>query len=319
MVFHKIDTEEISDIFVAPCFINGLEAYDGEINLGVEENMISNEFVVKLCSDHEFVCKMGKISRNKRKQLENYKLTYSDMGPLMSTGTPLTQEKAEREALAISIYERYSLLEDERPVIETMAYSDKYNKILDEICLDKMKLDGMRKKEEDAIIKIKGEAFIEKEDPKAFVIPICLEGKINLNALADTGSDINAEPMGLLSDVLCQVGVTTIIAKVLILDMPVNRDTLILVGRGFLCTCGSILNTIDNITSTFDRICHQTFRAAKTSLDNAESDNDDEEEYVIQRNKFGASIYEPKPARYLNCNDLLDQSLALQEVLNLFR
>ncbi|GKG33712.1 hypothetical protein Tco_0433871, partial [Tanacetum coccineum] len=103
----------------------------------------------------------------------------------MSTGKPLTQEEAEREALAISICERYSLLEEERPVIETMAYSDKYKKILDGICLDKMKLDGMNKEEEEAIIKIKGEALIEKDDPGAFVIPIRLEGKINLNALAD--------------------------------------------------------------------------------------------------------------------------------------
>ncbi|GJW67739.1 hypothetical protein Tco_0122163 [Tanacetum coccineum] len=236
-----MDTEEISDRFVAPYFVNGLEAYDVEINLGVEENMISNEFVVKLCLDHEvkrgnkvvkkeliialrveiyfvkfiinpqednvepgvvfgrsflrltkaiadfgnetntiylkldpflFVCKMGKSSRNKRKKLENYKLTYYDMGPSMSTGKPLTQEEAEREVLAISICERYSLLEEERPIIKTMAYSDKYKKILDGICLDKMKLDGMNKDDEEAIIKIKGEMLIEKDDLGAFVIPI---------------------------------------------------------------------------------------------------------------------------------------------------
>ncbi|GJW48572.1 hypothetical protein Tco_0080218 [Tanacetum coccineum] len=53
MVFHKMDTEEISDRFVAPCFVNGLEAYDGEINLGVEENLISNEYAVKLCLKHK--------------------------------------------------------------------------------------------------------------------------------------------------------------------------------------------------------------------------------------------------------------------------
>ncbi|GJX09858.1 hypothetical protein Tco_0199717 [Tanacetum coccineum] len=200
-----------------------------------------------------------------------------------------------------------------------MAYSDKYKKILDGICLDKMKLDGMNKEEEEAIIKIKGEALIEKDDPGAFVILIRLEGKINLSALADTGSDINAEPMGLSKDVLCQVGVTTIIAKFLILDMPINRDTPILVGRGFLHTCGGILNTIDCIASTFDGICHQTFRAAKTSLDTSESDSDDEEEYAFQRNKFKAPIYEPKPSRYLNCSDPLYRSLALQEVLNPFR
>ncbi|GKA30762.1 hypothetical protein Tco_0717067 [Tanacetum coccineum] len=375
MFFHKMDTEEVSDRYVAPCFVNGLEAYDGEINLGVEENMISNEFAAKLCLEHEvkrghkvvkkeliialrgeiyfikFIInpkeddvELGVVLRRsfmrltkgitdfengtitiypeldpflfvcKRKQLENYKLTYSDMGPSMSTRIPFTREEAEREALAISICERYSLLEEERPVIKTIAYSDKYKKILDGIC------------------------------------------KINLNALANTGLDINvmpyhvykelgreevqnvkkeitmlnhskAEPMGLLRDVLCQaelqksaqVGVTTIIAKFLILDMPIDRDTPILVGRGFLHTCSSILNMIDRITSTFDGIYHQTFRAAKTSLDTTESDSDDDDEYAIQRNKFGASIYGPKPAKYLNYHDPLDRSIALPEVLNPFR
>nr|GFB81081.1 hypothetical protein [Tanacetum cinerariifolium] len=125
--------------------------------------------------------------------------------------------------------------------------------------------------------------------------------------------------MGILSNVLCQVGITTIIANFLILDMPIDRDTLMLVGRGFLHTCSGIVNMIENITSTFDGICHPTFRVAKTRLDSVESDNDDEEEYEFQRNKFKALIYGPKPAMYLNCSNLLDYSLALQEVMNPFR
>ncbi|GJX15241.1 reverse transcriptase domain-containing protein, partial [Tanacetum coccineum] len=44
MVFHQMEIEEVSDRFMAPCFVNRLEAYDGEINLGVEENTISNEY-----------------------------------------------------------------------------------------------------------------------------------------------------------------------------------------------------------------------------------------------------------------------------------
>ncbi|GJY97524.1 hypothetical protein Tco_0514434 [Tanacetum coccineum] len=55
MVFHQMDTEEVSDRFVAPCFVNGMEAYDGEINLEVEENMISNKYAVKFCLEHEFI------------------------------------------------------------------------------------------------------------------------------------------------------------------------------------------------------------------------------------------------------------------------
>ncbi|GKD97775.1 hypothetical protein Tco_1381672, partial [Tanacetum coccineum] len=53
MVFYQMDTEEVSDRFAVLCFVNGLQAYDGGINLGVEENMISNEYAVKLCLEHE--------------------------------------------------------------------------------------------------------------------------------------------------------------------------------------------------------------------------------------------------------------------------
>ncbi|GKD90411.1 hypothetical protein Tco_1365918 [Tanacetum coccineum] len=108
-----------------------------------------------------------------------------------------------------------------------------------------------------------------------------------------------AEPIGALKDIMCQVGATTIIAKFLILDMSVDRDARILVGRGFKYTCGSILNTRDSITSTFDGVGHQTFHAAKTSLNTKESDSDDED-YDNQRNSFRAPMYRPKPAKYLN-------------------
>nr|GEU51408.1 hypothetical protein [Tanacetum cinerariifolium] len=225
-----------------------------------------------------FICKMGKSKRNKKKALKSFHLSYSDMGPSLSNRKPLTHEEAAQEALL-----------------------DKYKKILDGIVMDKIKLDGeIKKKEEEAITQVKGEALKEKEDPRAFVILIRLEAKIDLNALVDTG-------------------VTTIIAKFLILDMPIDRDVPILVGRGFLYTCGSIVNTRDMITSTFDGVSHQTFHAAKTSLNTKESDSDDEEDYGIQRSNFRAPIYGPKPAKYLNCKYLIDQTLELQEVLNPFR
>ncbi|GKA75678.1 uncharacterized mitochondrial protein-like protein [Tanacetum coccineum] len=109
------------------------------------------------------------------------------------------------------------------------------------------------KEEEEAVKRIKGEALKEKDDPGAFIFPIRLEGHVNKNALADTGSDINimpcriyeqlgreemkkvdtgitminhtqAEAMGILTNVLCQLGVTTLIATFLILDIPIDHD-----------------------------------------------------------------------------------------------
>ncbi|GJU42494.1 hypothetical protein Tco_1195451 [Tanacetum coccineum] len=260
-----METEEVSDRFVAPCFVNGLEAYDGEINLGVEENMISNKYAVKLCLEHEvkrgnkvvkkelivalrgeiyfvkfiinpeeddveteiifgrsflrmtkaitdfedhlldfniddvglppFVWKIGKNSRNKKRAMENLNFFHQDVGTSSSAGGHLTQEVVAKEAIAIRMSRKFALLEEERPIIETMDYNDKYKKILEEVWKDKVELDGkIVKEEEGAVKRIKGEALKEKDNPGAFIFPIRLKGQVNKNALADTGSDINTMP-----------------------------------------------------------------------------------------------------------------------------
>nr|GEV20981.1 hypothetical protein [Tanacetum cinerariifolium] len=387
--FYKMEIDEISERYIAPYFVNGFEAYDGEINLAFDENLISNEFVIKLYLDYEmkkgkklvkkelivalrgelyfmkfiinpeeddfepgvilgrsfmrlakevvdfgngfreelppFVCNMRKSSRNKKRATENLNLLYQDIGPSSSARGHLTQKEAAKEALAIRISQKFALLEEERHVIETMAYNDKYKKILDEIWKDKVELDEKTVKEEDdAVKRIKGGALKEKDDPGAFIFPIRLKEKVNENALANTGgitmiNHTQAKAMGKLSNVLCQVGVTTIIAKFLILDIQIDRDALIVVCRGFLYTMGSILNTPERLFSTFDEVCHQTFQAARFDvLRTAESDSDDEEEYVIKRNKFRAPIYSLKPAPYLNYTNPEDRSSAIQTVTNPF-
>nr|GFC98499.1 hypothetical protein [Tanacetum cinerariifolium] len=56
--FYRMETDEIIERYIAPCFVNGLEAYDGEINLEFDENLISNEYAAKLCLDYKL--KKGK-------------------------------------------------------------------------------------------------------------------------------------------------------------------------------------------------------------------------------------------------------------------
>ncbi|GKE81237.1 hypothetical protein Tco_1551237 [Tanacetum coccineum] len=60
--FYRMETDKISERYIAQCFVNGLEAFDGEINLAFDENLISNDenlisnvFAVKLCLDYEFI------------------------------------------------------------------------------------------------------------------------------------------------------------------------------------------------------------------------------------------------------------------------
>ncbi|GKE59924.1 DNA-directed DNA polymerase [Tanacetum coccineum] len=211
-------------------------------------------------------------------------------------------------------------------------FSDQHKKLLDSVMLDKLKLDGeveIDKEEATKEVIRCYKTLREKNDPGVFVLPIRIKAKFDTHALADTGSNINvipyrnyaklgreevkpvkkkitmmdhskAEPMGILKDVLCQVGVTTILAKFLILNIPVDKDVPIVVGRSFLHTCGGIINTIKGTTSTLDDVCHQKF-------------------YVAARDKNGKPLYGPKFAKYLNCDDPMDRALALQEAINPFR
>ncbi|GKF24510.1 hypothetical protein Tco_0076832, partial [Tanacetum coccineum] len=166
-----------------------------------EYKVVKKELIVALRDDilvlgeeelPPFVCKMGKSSRNKKRAMENLNFFYQDIGTSSSTSGHLTQEEVAKEALAIRMSRKFALLEEERPIIETMAYHDKYKKILDEVWKDKVELEGkIVKEEEEAVKRIKGEALKEKDDPGSFIFSIRLEGQVNKNALADTGSDIN--------------------------------------------------------------------------------------------------------------------------------
>nr|GEW78093.1 hypothetical protein [Tanacetum cinerariifolium] len=51
--FYRIETKEVCKRYITPCFIDGLNAYDDEINMEYEKNIIYNEFAVKLCLEYE--------------------------------------------------------------------------------------------------------------------------------------------------------------------------------------------------------------------------------------------------------------------------
>nr|GEX62048.1 polyprotein, putative [Tanacetum cinerariifolium] len=269
--FYKMETDEVSERYSTPCFVNGLEAYTGESNLAFDENLISNEYAMKLCLDYKV---------KKRKKLVKKELIVSLKGELYFVIFIINPEEDDVEPGVIlgRSFMRLAkgIIDFNNGVITIYPESDPF----------------------------------EDDYEKTF------EGKVNGNALADTGSDINIMPYRIYETL---VGVTTIIAKFIILDIPIDRDPPIVVGRGFMYTIGSILNT-KKLFLTSDGIFHQTFRATIFDvLRTTESDSDDEEEYQIKKNKFGESIYELKPAPYLNCNDPANRSFALEAVTNPFQ
>ena len=100
-----------------------------------------------------------------------------------------------------------------------------------------------------------------------------------------------AEPMGIMKNVLCQVGVTTIVAIFLVLDIPIDKDVPIFVGRSFINTLGGTINTITKTTSTFDGTCHQEFQIKTIKLipEISTDESDEEEDFdtneILERNE----------------------------------
>ncbi|GJV07097.1 hypothetical protein Tco_1344753 [Tanacetum coccineum] len=171
--FYRMETYEVSERYIAPCFVNGLEAYDGEINLAFDENLISNEYAVKSCLDYE-VKKGNKIVKKELivalkgelyfvKFIINPKVDDVEPGFILGRSfmrlvngivdfgsgvitvyldqdgeelppfSIFVNREAAKEALTLRISQKFALLEEVRPVLETMAYHDKYKKVLDEI------------------------------------------------------------------------------------------------------------------------------------------------------------------------------------------
>ncbi|GKE43521.1 hypothetical protein Tco_1470805 [Tanacetum coccineum] len=216
-----METEEVCERYITPCFVEGLDAYDGTIDLEYEKILISNEFAGELYfvgfvinpdeddvepgvifghsflkltkavidfgnniltiwpdlitfnsdSDDDldtilasitveelppldisdfppFVYNMGKNLRNKKKPSKTYKMSYDGEGPSLTINHPRTQEELTKEEIEEDLYERIMILNERRPIIETLKYSDKHKKVLDSFLLDKLRLDGKFKLEE---------------------------------------------------------------------------------------------------------------------------------------------------------------------------
>ncbi|GJR70040.1 DNA-directed DNA polymerase [Tanacetum coccineum] len=293
--FYRMETEEISDRYIVPCFVNGLEAYDGEINLENDKNLISNEFVVNLCLEHEFTINpeeddikpgvmLGRSFMRLTKGIANFGneiiTIYPGLDPFNDDSDKTNESEDDWEP---------------RPIIETRKFIDQHKKLLDSVMLDKLKLDGeVEDDEEEATKEVDSFALVDTGS-NINVIPYHLYTKLGREDVKPVAKKITmlnhlkAEPMGILKDVLCQVEVTTILARFLILDMPMEKDV-------------PIVNF---------------YVVAVKSKE--EKDNEDGEEYYVKRDRNGKPFYGPALASYLNCDDPLDRALALQETLNPFK
>ncbi|GJS61172.1 hypothetical protein Tco_0655956 [Tanacetum coccineum] len=278
--FYKMEMDKVSETYIAPCFMNGLDAYDGEINLALDENLISNEYTVKLCLDYE-VKKGNKVVKKElivalRGELYFVKFIINpkedDVEPRVILGRSfmrLVNGIVDFSSGVITVYHEQDPFIDDYEKIEKRKSSRNKKRAMENLNLFYQDIGTSSSTEE--------------------VRPV-LETMTYNDKYKKVHNEIWKD----------KVGVTNLIAKFLILDIPIDRDAPIVVGRGFLFTIGGIVNTPERLFLTFDGICHQTFRATRSDvLRTAESDSDDEEEYEIKIKKFGAPIVWKKVVSFL--------------------
>lgn len=122
----------------------------------------------------EFECKMGKSKRVKNKPQPIYKIKYGDEGPSLTINRPITRDELTKEEMEADVYARIMLLNEKRPIIETLKHADKHKKILDSILMDRLKMDGeveYESEEEAATHVVRGYKVLrELDDPRMLCV-----------------------------------------------------------------------------------------------------------------------------------------------------
>ncbi|GJV10231.1 reverse transcriptase domain-containing protein [Tanacetum coccineum] len=91
--FHRMETEEVCEHYITPCFVEELDAYDGVTDLEYEKNLISNKFAVKLSLQYEI--------RKNAEKIMNRELLVAFWGELYFVGFVINPEEDDVEPCVI--------------------------------------------------------------------------------------------------------------------------------------------------------------------------------------------------------------------------
>ncbi|GJX60468.1 hypothetical protein Tco_0291858 [Tanacetum coccineum] len=181
--YYRMETEEKSERYITPCFINGLEVYDGEINLKNDKNLISNSLAVRLClrfkekketrDDTVPGIVLGRSFLKKTRGIVDFGkgiVTIYPDNDSFHDDTDNSDNSKDDWGAILEVIDFGDIQEIDglelpslcsRPIIETLKYSDQHKKLLDSVLMDKLKLDEeVEEYEEEAAKEKKMVAFL---------------------------------------------------------------------------------------------------------------------------------------------------------------
>ncbi|GKA73749.1 DNA-directed DNA polymerase [Tanacetum coccineum] len=228
-----------------------------------------------------------------------------------------------------------------------------YRKKLDEVMMGRERLKNKNFCEEEKHMLI--EKGLPKKicDPGNFVLPVRVNGTTQLSALADTGASVSVLPyslyknlrvsdprpyhsnltmadntqakaMGEVRNVRIQIGYQAYLVDFLVLDILVDKELSLLLGRPFLRTCGEIIDMGRGTMTIDDGVIRHTYfpkPRAKSYLENFEVDENEDWLgcFKVGRDEDGNPKYGPVAPSFLDIEDEMERALAMQEYFNPFK
>ncbi|GJQ92818.1 putative ribonuclease H-like domain-containing protein [Tanacetum coccineum] len=200
--------------------------------------------------------KMGKACRNKGHNVN--KLTppppskIEGIPPLQSIVPqpvyhPLSQKQKEKVKEALG--KKYKELEESKPILEVLENYMTYKKKLDEVMMGRARLRNNEFGEEYKM------SIVEHGLYKNLGLSDPIPYHSNLT-MADNNQ---AKAMGEVKNVRIQIGYQAYLVDFLVLDIPVDKELPLLLGRLFLSTCGAVIDMGRGTMSIDDGVIRHTY------------------------------------------------------------
>nr|GEU68346.1 hypothetical protein [Tanacetum cinerariifolium] len=228
-----------------------------------------------------------------------------------------------------------------------------YRKKLDEVMMGRARLSSDEFGEEKKMRIVKHGLPNKMYDPGNFLLPVRVNGTIEMSALADTRASVSvfsyrlfknlglsypkpynssltmagntqAKAMREVRNVRIQIRYQAYLVYFLVLDIPVDKELPLLLGHQFFRTYGAVIDMGRDTMNVDDGvICHTNFpkSQAKAYLYNFKLDEEDDWLgcFEVGRDKNGNPKYGPIAPSFLDIKDDMERALAMESYFNLFK
>ena len=130
--------------------------------------------------------------------------------------------------------------------------------------------------------------------------------------------------MGEVKNVRIQIGCQAFLCDFLVLNIPIDKELPLLLGRPFLRTCGAIIDMGQGTMTINDGILKQTYYPKPMRGRKDRNDGEEEEEYYfgcfeVGRDEDGMPKFGPVTPSFFDIEDEMERALAMEAFFNPFK